>query len=167
MLTEIIRDSGLRITCLEGGSGVLPKLGQKVRAHYELYFGDGSSSSNYDYDKEKYVDSLYDSTYEDKPFNGPVEFVIGQETPKDEVYTKGDSIRGFDEAFLNMKVGGKVKLFIPHELAYGEEGASSFHTFFGYRVPPYRDLRGILELVEIKEDSSIEESVRKGPAYEG
>ena len=66
-----------------------------------------------------------------------------------------------------MKVGGKVRLFIPHELAYGKEGASSFHTFFGYRVPPYRDLHGILELVEIKEDPNTEESASRGPAYEG
>ena len=84
-----MEERALEIKVIREGMGSLPKIGQKVRAHYELYFGEGSSSSDYDYDKEKYVDSLYDSTYEDKPFNGPVEFVIGQETPKDEVYTRG------------------------------------------------------------------------------
>ena len=162
-----MEERALEIKVIREGMGSLPKIGQKVRAHYELYFGEGSSSSDYDYDKEKYVDSLYDSTYEDKPFNGPVEFVIGQETPKDEVYTKGDSIRGLDQAFFTMKVGGKVDLFIPSELAYGEEGASSFHTFFGYRVPPFRDLRGTLELVEIEEDPDTQDKPNRGPAYEG
>jgi FKBP-type peptidyl-prolyl cis-trans isomerase len=67
-----------------------------------------------------------------------------------------------------MKVGDQVKLFIPHSLAYGEEGASSFHTFFGYRVPPNRDMTAILELVDILDgDDSLSESPVRGPAYEG
>ena len=157
----------LEIKVLREGTGSSPTEGQKVRAHYELYFGEGTSSSNYDYDKGEYVEDSYDSTYEDKPFNGPVEFVIGKHTPKDDLYSKGDSIGGLDQAFLTMKVGGKVDLFIPSELAYGEEGASSFHTFFGYRVPPFRDLRGTLELVEIEEDPDTQDKPNRGPAYEG
>jgi peptidyl-prolyl cis-trans isomerase A (cyclophilin A) len=150
-MQEIVKENGLRVIPMRDGEGESPQVGQTVRAHYELYFGEGTSTSNYDYSTGKYIDDQYDSTYEEKPFNGPVEFVIGQETPKDDTYTKGDSIAGFDQAFLGMKVGEQVKMFIPAHLAYGEEGASSFHTFFGYRVPPNRDLRCILELVEIKE----------------
>ena len=168
MSEELITDSGLRMIVLQEGEGLKPTIGQRVRAHYEIYFGEGSSSSHYDYAKCEYVDELYDSTYEEKPFGGPVEFVIGQETPKDDTYSKGDSIKGFDEAFLDMRVGEKRTAFIPHSLAYGEEGASSFHTFFGYRVPPFRDLSCTIELVEIKELEDKKSSpVSKGPAYEG
>ena len=167
-MPEIVKDSGLRITNVLEGAGPHPQMGQRVRAHYELHFGEGTSTSNYDYEKCEYIDDLYDSTYEDKPFNGPVEFVIGQETAKDDVYQKGDSIKGFDEAFLDMRVGGKVTLFIPSVLAYGEEGASSFHTFFGYRVPPFRDMTCTLELVEIKQEEETQTvSSHRGPAYEG
>ena len=166
-MSKLVKESGLRMIPMKEGEGMKPIMGQKVLAHYEIYFGEGTSSSNYDYDAGEYIDEQYDSTYEDKPFSGPVEFVIGQETPKDDVYKKGDSIKGFDEAFLGMKVGDQVKLFIPFELAYGKEGASSFHTFFGYRVPPHRDLRCILELVEIKEDAEIPSTTTRGPAYEG
>ena len=136
---------------LSEGSGDAPKMGQKVVAHYEIFFGEGTSTSNYDETAGKYVDNLYDSTYEDKPFSGPVDIVIGAATPKDDIYSRGQSIKGFDEALVEMKVGEKRQLFIPAALAYGKEGASSFHTFFGYRVAPHRDLACTIELVEIKD----------------
>jgi len=166
-MQEIVKKSGLRVIPMKEGSGNSPRVGQVVLAHYEIYFGEGASTSNYDYERDEYVEDQYDSTYEEKPFSGPVEFVIGQETAKDDTYTKGDSIAGFDQAFLEMKVGDQVKLFIPAALAYGEEGASSFHAFFGYRIPPNRDLNCILELVEIKGDEKVSTNPERGPAYEG
>jgi len=164
MNKELITDSGLRMIVDKEGTGPKPNAGQTVLAHYEIYFGKGSSSSHYDYEKGEYIDELYDSTYEDKPFSGPVAFVIGQETPKDDTYNKGDCIKGFNEAFLNMKVGEKRKVYVPSHLAYGEEGASSFHTFFGYRVPPFRDLACTLELVEIKDPAKEVDPVSRGTA---
>ena len=155
MAEEIRKESGLLMRVKSEGSGPKPEMGQTVRAHYEIFFGEGTSSSDYDYDNKVYVDQLYDSTYEEKPFSGPVEFVIGRETAKDDTYKKGDSIKGFDEAFLDMKVGEKRDLFIPSNLAYGEEGASSFHTFFGYRLPPNKDVNCTVELVEIKDDKAV------------
>ena len=142
--------SGLKMRKVFDGEGEKPVVGQTVSAHYEICFSKGTTTSNYDYESEEYVDEICDDTYEDKPFSGPVDFVIGQETAKDDIYKKGDSIKGFDEAFLDMQIGEKRKLVVPPELAYGEEGASSFHTFFGYRVPPNTGIRCALELVEIK-----------------
>ena len=140
----------LEITTLKGGTGQKPSTGQTVLMHYEIWVGDGATTSNYDYDNKDYLDTIYDSTYdENNPFSGPIEITIGKYTPKDEVYSKGQSIVGLDMALQSMKIGGKAALLIPPELAYGTEGASSFHTFHGYRTPPDQPIRCNIELVDI------------------
>tara|TARA_Y100000310_G_scaffold11865_1_gene12357 strand:- start:271 stop:777 length:507 start_codon:yes stop_codon:yes gene_type:complete len=146
----ITNESGLQVKTIREGSGKCPEMGDTVVVHYILHLGTGTSSSEYDYDKECYVDQLVESTYEERPFSGPIDITIGEETKKDGVYNKGDSIKGLDEALLGMKSGGKKHIYIPPELAYGVEGASSFHTFHGYRTPPNRGLDMIVELIEIK-----------------
>ena len=165
---EIVKESGLRITVLNPGEGPNPVSGQTVLIHYELWLNRGTTSSNYDYVREDYVDDIYDNTYdENNPYNGPIQIQIGSQTPKDEVYSKGQSIKGLDEALLEMKVGAKCALLIPPELAYGEEGASSFHTFHGYRTPPQQTIRCNVELVTIKQDSGDKIDVDRGTAYVG
>jgi peptidylprolyl isomerase len=167
MSEEVVKDSGLRMLLEKTGDGETPNLGDKVSVHYEIWLGEGTTSSNYDYDNEEYVNVMYDSTYEEKPFSGPIDIVLGQLTPKDDTYSKGDSLLGFDEALLEMKVGEKRKLFIPAELAYGELGSSSFHNPFGYRIPPDQSIACAVELVAIKESASArEQKTFKGPAYE-
>tara|TARA_Y100000310_G_scaffold69533_1_gene65060 strand:- start:7724 stop:8236 length:513 start_codon:yes stop_codon:yes gene_type:complete len=168
MSKEIVKDSGLKITVLEEGTGALPQVGQTVLMHYEIWLGKGTTSSDYDYDKKEYVDAIHDSTYDDaNPYSGPIEIIIGSSTPKDEVYSTGESIEGLDEALLLMRVGGKVSLFVPSHLAYGNEGASSFHTFHGYRTPPDQSIICNIELVEIKDNLEEKELAQdSGPAYE-
>ena len=148
MVKEITTQSGLKMIALADGSGPNPVVGDAVLIHYVLNLGKGVGSSDYDYDKQCYNDGLVDSTYEG-PFSGPIGIVIGSETPKDGVYSSGESIRGLDEALVKMKVGAKHRLLIPTELVYGVEGGSSFHTFHGYRTPPHRGLDIVVELLEI------------------
>ena len=150
MNNEITTKTGLRMLEVVLGEGERPIKGQTVSIHYEIWFGKGTTTSNFDYDNGKYVDVLYDSTHEDKPFNGPIDIVIGQRTPEDDTYKKGDSIEGLDEALLDMKVGSKRKLIIPSNMAWGKLGASSFHTFHGFRAPPEMDITITIELVKIK-----------------
>ena len=145
----ITKESGLKIETIVEGEGEYPDVTDTVFVHYILYLGAGTRSSLYDYDKHCYVDDLVDSTYEG-PTAGPIKIAIGAETPKDLLYTEGDSIKGLDEALLEMRVGSKSRLLIPSELAYGPEGGSSFHTFHGYRTPPNRSLDMVVELLEIK-----------------
>tara|TARA_Y100000310_G_scaffold341948_1_gene443024 strand:- start:793 stop:1245 length:453 start_codon:yes stop_codon:yes gene_type:complete len=142
--------SELEVEVLTEGTGDKPKSGDTVSMHYILYLGDGVSSSNYDYDKKCYVDEQVDSTYDAEMFGGPIDITIGKHTPKDQIYSKGDSIEAFDKALVNMSVGTKCRLTVPPEFAYGSEGASSFHTFHGYRTPPYKGFDIVIELVEIK-----------------
>lgn len=86
--------SGLKYQDLVVGKGPSPKPGNRVRVHYTGWLTDGSK-----------FDSSVDR-------NRPFDFRLGQ----DEV------IKGWDEGVATMQVGGKRKLTIPSNLAYGPNG---------------------------------------------
>ena len=84
----------LQIEKLVSGTGASPKQGDTVSVHYTGRFTDG-----------KKFDSSVDR---DEPFA----FVLGE----------GQVIAGWDIGVAQMKIGDKVKLTIPPELAYGRDG---------------------------------------------
>jgi peptidylprolyl isomerase len=62
----------------------------------------------------------------------------------------GRLIPGFDQGFIGMKIGGKRRLFIPWQLAYGtvgRQGPDPAHPL----IPPKADLIFDVELVDIGE----------------
>lgn len=87
-------ESGLKYVDYEIGTGESPVNGDKVKVHYTGWLTDGVQ-----------FDSSVDR-------GTPFEFAIGQ----------GQVIKGWDEGVMSMKVGGKRKLIIPYDLAYGERG---------------------------------------------
>ncbi len=109
-------ETGLGIIDIEVGSGETPEMGKLVVVHYTGWLSE---------DGTKFDSSLDGGT--------PFEFVLGL----------GEVIAGWDEGLATMNVGGKRRLIIPPELAYGEEGRPS--------IPPDSELTFDIELLEIKE----------------
>ncbi len=109
----IVRDSGLQYRVLTEGSGDKPTADSQVRVHYKGTLLDGTQ-----------FDSSYDR-------GEPAQFQAGQ------------VIQGWQEALQLMSVGSKWQLFIPPNLAYGENGRPS--------IPSNSLLIFEVELLEIVE----------------
>jgi FKBP-type peptidyl-prolyl cis-trans isomerase len=107
--------SGLVIEDLVTGSGAAARAGDVVKVHYTGTLLDGRK-----------FDSSVDR-------NAPFQFRLGQ----------GQVIRGWDEGVAGMQVGGKRRLTIPPQLAYGAHGAGSL-------IPPHAVLVFDVELLGIR-----------------
>ncbi|MCX6118406.1 MAG: FKBP-type peptidyl-prolyl cis-trans isomerase [Proteobacteria bacterium] len=82
-----------------------------------------------------YTGTLLDGTKFDSSLdrNEPFKFSLGT----------GQVIKGWDEGFKGMKIGGKRKLVIPSDMAYGEQGA-------GGVIPPNAALQFEVELLNVE-----------------
>lgn len=96
------------------GSGATAESGNDVLVHYVGWLADGRQ---------------FDSS---RARRDPLDFALGA----------GDVIKGWDQGITGMKVGGKRKLTIPAELAYGEQGC-------GGVIPPQATLVFEVELLEV------------------
>lgn len=105
--------SGLQYEIITEGEGEKPALNDVVTTHYHGSLIDGN---------------VFDSSVDrGQPVSFPVSGVI----------------KGWTEALQLMSVGSKWKLYIPYDLAYGEQGA-------GQAIAPYSALVFEVELLEIK-----------------
>jgi FKBP-type peptidyl-prolyl cis-trans isomerase len=107
--------SGLKFEDIAPGSGAEARSGQKAKVHYTGWLKSG----------QKFDSSL------DR--NDPFEFTLGA----------GQVIKGWDEGVAGMKVGGKRRLTIPADLAYGPRGAAGV-------IPPNAELIFEVELLGVR-----------------
>ncbi|MCQ2346838.1 MAG: FKBP-type peptidyl-prolyl cis-trans isomerase [Paludibacteraceae bacterium] len=105
--------SGLQYEIIEGTLGQKPKATDTVRVHYEGTLINGT---------------VFDSSYKR---GEPISFALNQ------------VIKGWTEGLQLMSIGSKYKLYIPYQLAYGEQGA-------GASIPPYAALIFTVELLGIE-----------------
>ena len=124
MDTTVLRDtvtaSGLHFIDTMRGTGQVPHAGDLVEVHYTGWFEDG-----------KIFDSTLDSL--GQPVREPLSFVLG----------RGYVIAGWDEGIALMRQGGRARLIIPPDLAYGAKGA-------GGVIPPNATLTFEVELVRVR-----------------
>lgn len=113
--SEVTTPSGLKYVDEVVGTGPAPEKGKQVTVHYTGTLEDGKK---------------FDSS---KDRNQPFTFTIGV----------GQVIKGWDEGVMSMKVGGKRKLTIPPDLAYGQRGAPP-------AIPPGATLLFEVELLDVK-----------------
>ncbi|KPZ53465.1 peptidylprolyl isomerase [Pseudoalteromonas sp. S3776] len=107
-----VTESGLQYEVLATGEGEKPTAESTVRVDYHGTLINGT---------------VFDSSYER---GQPAEFPVG------------GVIKGWTEALQMMPVGTKWRIYVPHELAYGERGA-------GAAIAPFSTLIFDVELHEI------------------
>ena len=105
--------SGLRYEIIKAGDGPAPKATETVKVHYTGTLTDGS---------------VFDSSLQHKP-PGPAEFSLDSVIP------------GWTEGIQKMNKGGKIKLYVPPHLAYGDDGRPG--------IPPGSTLVFEVELLDI------------------
>ena len=90
---EVTTESGLKYVDLKVGDGATPKMGQRVQVHYIGQLANGTE---------------FENSYKAGP---PAEFNLGP-----------GLIKGWNETLQTMKVGGKRRITLPPDLAYGAGG---------------------------------------------
>ena len=115
--------SGVKIFTINNGEGKQPKQTEFAMVNYAGYLRNGALfDSNIKEVEESY--GKYQAMREQQNGYQPIPFPY---TPSAQL------IPGFKEARLTMKVGDKIRVFIPATLGYGEAGA-------GDVIPPNSDL---------------------------
>lgn len=99
--TETVTPEGLRIVTFAVGNGAQASAGATVSVHYTGWLQDDKGPDG--------KGTQFDSSVER---GKPIDFPLGA----------GRVIKGWDQGLEGMRVGGKRRLIIPSDLAYGKRG---------------------------------------------
>jgi len=113
-------ESGLKYTRVENGRGPELTKGMRVVVHYTGFFEDMT---------------VFDSSVER---NEPVELILGRNMV----------IKGWEEGLTKLREGDKARLWVPYNLAYGEQGRGP--------IPPRSDLIFDIEVLEAEAMKKVE-----------
>ncbi len=126
--------SGLKVLVLKEGTSLKPKIGQKVALKYAGWLSDGTLFDTSETEIAKMFGKFENINAMHRGDMTPMEIVCSPEA---------GLVPGFKEGMLLMKVGEKIRLFIPPHLGYGNQG--------GGPIPPNSDLIFDLEMTKIVE----------------
>ena len=115
--------SAFSFTDLAQGTGAAARRGSRLTVHYTGWLYDSSRPEN----KGK----MFDSSAGAEPFT----FRLGA----------GEVIKGWDQGFDGMRVGGKRRLIIPPDLGYGSMGTPD-----GTTIPGNAGLVFEMELLDVR-----------------
>jgi FKBP-type peptidyl-prolyl cis-trans isomerase len=125
-----VDESGFVLITLEKGDGPKVPEGSDVQAHYILTNSKGESIEN------SYMMAMQQ----------------GQEPPK---FSLNGVVKGWQLAFPMMNKGGRYKLVLPYDLAYGEQGNGS--------IPPFETLTFEIEVVDFGEPGTLVQQRQQQP----
>lgn len=111
---KVTEQATLRYIDIQAGDGAAAAPGQRYTVHYTGWLRDGTE-------------------FDSSAGKDPLKFVQGRR----------EVIAGFDGGFEGMKVGGKRRIFIPYQLAYGDQQRG--------KIPPKSELIFDIELVAVKD----------------
>jgi peptidylprolyl isomerase len=116
----VVMNSGLKYRDLEIGTGATANTGRIAVIHFTGWLDENGKKG----------DKIYNSRDRGKP----VAFKIGTDSV----------IRAWNIGVAGMKTGGRRRLIVPSELAYGAKGS-------GDVIPSHADLIYEIELIEVKD----------------
>jgi uncharacterized damage-inducible protein DinB len=111
---KVTDQATLRYIDIQTGDGAVATPGQQYTVHYTGWLRDGTQ-------------------FDSSAGKDPLKFVQGRR----------EVIAGFDVGFEGMKVGGKRRIFIPYQLAYGDQQRG--------KIPPKSEMIFDIELVAVKD----------------
>ncbi|WP_394750029.1 peptidylprolyl isomerase [Spongiimicrobium salis] len=130
------QSSGLKIYTLKKGEGAKPTSAQRVLVNYSGWLDDGkptlfaSTEQKIAEEASSYTASIRQS---------------GRFAPSAMPFSTDSNLTaGFKEGLLSMRVGDKLRLFIPPHLGWGEQGV-------GGAIPPNADIIFDIEILDIAE----------------
>lgn len=129
---------GVSITTVTAGMGNSPTIEDVVFVRYKGMLEDGT---------------VFD---EGQEFPVPVPGIFPEGTPMQ----LGEMIPGFQEGITRMQKGGKYKLYIPSDKAYGEQGRIDPQTG-EERIPPNADLVFEIELIDFMSRQEVETKIQQ------
>lgn len=115
----VVTESGLSYIDLEGGGGQTAEIGKIAVIHFTAWLDDNNTKG----------EIIFDSREHGKP----VSFKLGMDRV----------IKAWNLGVAGMKVGGRRRLMVNSEMAYGAKGS-------GDVIPPHADLIYDIELIEVK-----------------
>ena len=126
--------SGLKILTLIEGKGKKPAIGSKALVNYAGYLESDGLLFDSNYEDVVMLHNNFSQRRKDSGGYNPIPMEYSTESPL---------VPGFREGLLSMRVGDKIRVFIPSHLGYGPQGTGP--------IPPNADLIFDLEITGTQE----------------